>query len=126
VPRSLPAMVKALRIQEKARGIGFDWDNASQVWEKVKEEEAELHEALQNGDKQDAEQEFGDLLFALINYSRFVGVNPEDALEKSNRKFISRFQHLENEIIKDGKSIQEMNLEQMDVYWEKAKASEKK
>ena len=95
VPRSLPAMVKAVRIQEKARGVGFDWDNSEQVWEKVEEELEEFKEELKRGDKEKTEQEFGDLLFSMINYSRFVGVNPEDALERTNKKFILRFQQME-------------------------------
>ena len=120
VPVSLPSMVKSMRIQEKARGVGFDWDNSNQVWEKVQEELNELKvEVDAKSDKQ--EDEFGDLLFALINYSRFIGVNPEDALEKTNKKFIKRFQYLEEESKKDGKKMGEMTLEEMDVYWNKAK-----
>ena len=95
VPRSLPAMVKAIRIQEKVRGIGFDWENSKQVWEKVEEELEELKIEIQAEDKVKIEQEFGDLLFSLINYSRFIDVNPEDALERTNKKFIQRFQHME-------------------------------
>ncbi|MFZ4547070.1 MAG: nucleoside triphosphate pyrophosphohydrolase [Bacteroidales bacterium] len=125
VPMSLPAMVKAYRIQDKARGIGFDWDNVSQVWEKVEEEIAELKFELDNGaDKIKTESEFGDLLFALINYARFIDVNPETALERTNRKFISRFKFLEKAINADGKKLHEMNLAEMDVYWEKAKKAE--
>lgn len=124
VPRSLPAMVKAQRIQDKARGVGFDWDNADQVWEKVQEELAEFkYEADQNTDK--VEDEFGDLLFSLINYARFKGINPEDALERTNKKFISRFQYLETESQKDGKKLGEMTLEEMDMYWDKAKQQER-
>ena len=120
VPKSLPAMVKATRIQEKARGIGFDWDDKSQVWEKVNEELQELKvEIDSNSDK--IEDEFGDVLFSLINYARFIGVNPENALEKTNKKFIKRFQYLETESKKDGKSLPDMSLEEMDIYWEKAK-----
>lgn len=120
VPQSLPAMVKAIRIQEKARGVGFDWDNRDQVWEKVGEELGELKaEVEKNSDK--IEDEFGDLLFSLINYARFVGVNPEDALERTNRKFIQRFKYLETESAKDGKQLGEMSLEEMDAYWNKAK-----
>jgi len=125
VPMSLPAMVKAYRIQDKARGIGFDWDNVSQVWEKVEEEIAELKYELDNGaDKIKTESEFGDLLFALINYARFIDVNPETALERTNRKFISRFKFLEKAVNADGKKLHEMNLAEMDVYWEKAKKAE--
>jgi len=125
VPMSLPAMVKAYRIQDKVRGIGFDWDNAAQVWEKVEEEIAELKHELNNGaDKIKTELEFGDLMFALINYARFIDVNPETALERTNRKFISRFKYLEKAINADGKNLHEMNLAEMDVYWEKAKEME--
>lgn len=124
VPVSLPSMVKATRIQEKARGVGFDWDNEQQVWEKVNEELGELKvEIDQKSDK--IEEEFGDLLFSLINYARFIGVNPEDALERTNKKFIKRFTYLEENVKKDGKSLSEMNLEEMDVYWNKAKETEK-
>jgi XTP/dITP diphosphohydrolase len=120
VPKSLPAMVKATRIQEKARGVGFDWENPNQVWDKVNEELAELkHEIDHKTDK--VEDELGDVLFSIINYSRFVGVNPEDALEKTNRKFIKRFKYLEEESRKDGKTMGEMTLQEMDKYWNKAK-----
>jgi XTP/dITP diphosphohydrolase len=120
VPVSLPAMVKAQRIQDKARGVGFDWEHAHQVWDKVLEEIDEFKiEADQNTDKM--EEEFGDVIFALINYARFKGINPEDALEKTNRKFIQRFQFLETESAKDGKKLGEMSLDEMDVYWERAK-----
>ena len=121
VPRSLPAMVKAVRIQEKARGVGFDWDNSEQVWEKVEEELEEFKEELKRGDKEKTEQEFGDLLFSMINYSRFVGVNPEDALERTNKKFIVRFQQMEAVLKKEEKDLSEMTLAEMDVYWEEAK-----
>lgn len=119
VPPSLPAMIKAHRIQEKARGVGFDWEKSEQVFEKVQEELHELKKEVYNNGK--VEEEFGDLLFALINYARFIGVNPEDALEKTNRKFIKRFQYMESELSKAGKSLSEMSLEEMDVYWTKAK-----
>lgn len=122
VPNSLPAMVKATRIQEKAKGVGFDWEKTEQVWEKVQEELLELKaEADANTDK--VEEEFGDLLFALINYARFIGINPENALEKTNKKFIKRFQFLEQESKKDGKKLEDMTLEEMDEYWNKAKNS---
>ena len=125
VPMSLPAMIKAYRIQDKVRGIGFDWDNVAQVWEKVEEEIAELKYELEHGaDKVKTESEFGDLLFALINYARFIDVNPETALERTNRKFISRFKFLEKAVNADGKKLHEMNLAEMDVYWEKAKKVE--
>jgi MazG family protein len=120
VPSSLPAMVKAVRIQEKARGVGFDWDNKEQVWEKVQEElqEFKVEEAKQSDEM---EEEFGDLIFSLINYARFVGISPENALERTNKKFIKRFQFLEVESAKDGKQMGEMSLEEMDEYWNKAK-----
>lgn len=118
VPKSLPALVKAMRIQEKARGVGFDWDNQDQVWEKVQEE---MQEFQQESEKEKQAGEFGDLLFSLINYARFVDINPEDALERTNKKFIKRFQYLESESKKDGKNLGEMTLEEMDEYWEKAK-----
>ncbi|MBX7093470.1 MAG: nucleoside triphosphate pyrophosphohydrolase [Flavobacteriales bacterium] len=120
VPVSLPAMVKAVRIQEKARGVGFDWDNDYQVWDKVNEELSELkHEVDTKSDK--VADEFGDVLFSMINYARFIGVNPEEALERTNKKFIRRFQFLETESAKDGKKMGEMSLEEMDYYWNKAK-----
>lgn len=122
VPKSLPAMVKASRIQEKAKGMGFDWDNREQVWDKVQEELVELQEELTaNADRDKIEREFGDVLFSLINYARFIGINPEDALEKTNRKFIHRFQHLESMAAKNGKALTDMTLEEMDVFWEEAK-----
>jgi XTP/dITP diphosphohydrolase len=120
VPKSLPALIKSIRIQDKARGIGFDWDNKEQVFEKVKEEINELQDEVKVQSNR-IEDEFGDVLFSLINYGRFLGINPEDALEKTNKKFINRFQHMENSTNKDGKTMSEMTLEQMDVYWEKAK-----
>ncbi len=121
VPKSLPALVKAQRIQDKARGVGFDWEHAHQVWEKVEEEILEFkQEADTNSDKM--EEEFGDVLFSLINFARFKGINPEDALEKTNRKFIKRFQYLETESLKDGKKMGEMTLDEMDVYWNRAKS----
>ena len=123
VPRSLPAMVKAQRIQDKAKGVGFDWDNADQVWEKVLEELNEFKEAKT---KEDQEEEFGDLLFSLINYARFKGIHPEDALEKTNKKFIYRFQYLETESAKEGKQMGEMTLNEMDEYWNRAKELKKK
>ena len=120
VPQGLPALVKASRIQDKARGVGFDWEHAHQVWDKVQEELEEFKvEADANSDKM--EEEFGDVLFSLINYARFKGINPEDALEKTNRKFIKRFQYLEVESAKDGKKLGEMSLDEMDVYWNRAK-----
>jgi len=120
VPRSLPSLVKAGRIQDKARGVGFDWDNADQVWEKVQEEIGELKAEVEAGSDK-IEDEFGDVLFSMINYARFLGINPDDALERTNRKFIKRFKYLEKESAKDGKKMGEMTLEEMDVYWNKAK-----
>ncbi len=126
VPTSLPALVKAMRIQEKARGVGFDWEKKEQVWEKVEEEMHEFKAEfnIENGqqiNKEKAMGEFGDLLFSLINYARFVDINPEEALERTNKKFIKRFQYLETASKEDGKSIADMSLEEMDQYWEKAK-----
>jgi len=125
VPTSLPALVKAMRIQEKARGVGFDWEDKSQVWEKVEEEMNEFKSEfdITSGeiDKEKAAGEFGDMLFSLVNYSRFVDINPEEALERTNKKFIKRFQYLESESKKDGKSLADMSLTEMDEYWERAK-----
>lgn len=122
VPVSLPAMIKATRIQEKARGVGFDWDEESQVWDKVQEELQEFKVEAEKGDAQASEEEFGDLLFSLINYARFKNINPEDALEKTNRKFIKRFQYLEQAAEKANRKLDEMTLEEMDVYWNEAKS----
>jgi len=121
VPKSLPAVVKASRIQEKVAGIGFDWENPAQVWEKVQEELSELNEEVKAGNLENTEKEFGDVLFSMINYARFIGVNPENALEKTNKKFINRFQYLEKETKKEGKELSNMTLDEMDVYWEKSK-----
>jgi MazG family protein len=126
VPKSLPALVKAIRIQDKARGVGFDWERKEQVWEKVEEEMQEFKNEFNVAsddkiDKEKAMAEFGDLLFSLVNYSRFVNIDPEEALERTNKKFIKRFQYLETESSKEGKKIGEMTLAEMDVYWEKAK-----
>jgi len=122
VPRSLPAMIKATRIQDKARGVGFDWDNQEQVWDKVNEELVELKDEIDsNASKEKVENEFGDVLFSMINYARFIEVDPEMALERTNKKFIKRFQYLETESKKDGKEISDMSLEEMDVYWNAAK-----
>ena len=121
VPKSLPAIVKAGRIQEKVAGIGFDWEKPEQVWEKVQEELSELNEEIKAGNKENIEKEFGDVLFSMINYARFIDVNPENALEKTNKKFMNRFQYLENESKKEGKKLSEMSLTEMDAYWEKSK-----
>ena len=124
VPGSLPALVKAMRIQEKARGAGFDWEEKEQVWEKVREEMEEFQEefnAAETIDAAKAEGEFGDLLFSLVNYARFIDINPETALERTNKKFIRRFQHLEKRAKEQGKALHDMTLAEMDVFWEEAK-----
>ncbi len=122
VPKSLPSMVKATRIQEKARGVGFDWDNKEQVFAKVQEEFKELHVEIDADNKAEIEAEFGDVLFSMINYARFIGVDPESALEKTNKKFIKRFQYLENGAKEEGKDISTMSLDEMNAYWEEAKS----
>lgn len=123
VPKSLPTLIKALRIQEKASGVGFDWQYSEEVWEKVQEEVAEFKHCFAEGklDKEAAESEFGDLLFSLVNYARFVDINPETALEKTNKKFIKRFNYIEFAAQRDGKQLAEMTLEEMDAYWNEAK-----
>jgi XTP/dITP diphosphohydrolase len=121
VPKSLPAIVKAYRIQEKVRGIGFDWQNKNQVWDKVQEEIEEFQREEEKNDIEKMEEEFGDILFSLVNYSRFVNVNPEDALEKTNKRFIKRFQLLEKMIKKDEKDFSDLSFEEMNNYWNKAK-----
>jgi len=121
VPKSLPAMVKASRIQDKAASSGFDWDNSDQVLDKVKEEIEELHDEVKRADQLKMEAEFGDVLFSMINYARFINVDPESALERTNKKFIKRFQYLEQEVKKEGKKLHDLNLEQMDVHWENSK-----
>jgi|TARA_B110000902_G_scaffold27670_2_gene29983 XTP/dITP diphosphohydrolase len=121
VPNSLPALVKASRIQEKVAGVGFDWEHSDQVWEKVEEEIGELKEEIKNLNQDAIEDEFGDVLFSLINYARFLNINPENALERTNKKFIKRFQYLENKAKGLQKSLSEMTLAEMDVYWEEAK-----
>ncbi len=126
VPKSLPALVKAIRIQEKARGAGFDWEEKHQVWQKVEEELNEFKNEfnlidLEAIDKEKAESEFGDLLFSLINFSRFIDINPETALERTNKKFIKRFQYIEMRAKEIGRSLTDMDLAEMDLYWEEAK-----
>ena len=121
VPKSLPAMVKANRIQDKVAGVGFDWEEPQQVWEKVQEELSELNEEVKKGNSDAIESEFGDVLFSMINYSRFIKVNPENALERTNKKFSNRFMFLEAEAKKLGKNLSDMTLKEMDVYWEKSK-----
>ena len=127
VPKALPALVKAIRIQDKARGVGFDWERPEQVWEKVEEELGEFKMELNTAnlelvDKQKAMNEFGDLLFSLVNFARFIDIDPEEALERTNKKFIKRFTYLEEQAKKDGKILGEMDLAEMDVYWEQAKS----
>lgn len=121
VPQSLPALVKASRIQEKASGVGFDWATPDQVWEKLEEELSEFQEEIKAGKPEKIEAEFGDLLFSLINYARFFNINPENALERTNKKFIHRFNYLENKATQQGKALRDMTLAEMDLLWEEAK-----
>ncbi|MCB0471434.1 MAG: nucleoside triphosphate pyrophosphohydrolase [Flavobacteriaceae bacterium] len=121
VPKSLPAVVKANRIQDKVAGVGFDWEEPHQVFEKVKEELGELEEAVRTGKANNIESEFGDVLFSFINYARFIKVDPESALERTNKKFIQRFQFLEEAARKEGKKLADMTLSEMDVHWEASK-----
>lgn len=126
VPNSMPSLVKAIRIQDKASSAGFDWDKPEQVWEKVQEELGELQEAVAQQESQDrVEEELGDVIFSLVNYARFIGVNPEDALEKTNRKFIQRFNYIELQAKNSGKKLTELSLEQMDAWWNESKLTEK-
>lgn len=125
VPVSLPALVKAMRLQSKAKQVGFEWDNIDQVWEKVKEEMEELHEVVQQGQADAIEDEFGDVLFSLVNYSRFLKVDAENALERTNKKFIRRFQHMEQMAAAQGRTLDEMSLTEMDGLWNEVKKSEK-
>lgn len=118
VPPSMPSIIKAYRLQEKAASVGFDWEKKEEVWAKVKEELQEFEDAENPGERED---EFGDLLFSLINYSRFIKVEPDNALEKTNRKFIQRFRYIEKKALEAGKNLKEMTLEEMDVYWNEAK-----
>ncbi|MGB5821656.1 MAG: nucleoside triphosphate pyrophosphohydrolase [Saonia sp.] len=121
VPNSLPALVKANRIQDKVAGVGFDWEEPQQVFQKVKEELSELQDEVKSGNADQMESEFGDVLFSLINYARFLDINPENALERTNKKFIKRFQYLEGKARDAGKSLKVMSLTEMDVFWEEAK-----
>ena len=121
VPQSLPALVKASRIQDKAAGVGFDWENIDDVFDKIKEEIDELHAEVKAQKHTAIEAEFGDVLFSLINYARFLKVNPEDALERTNKKFITRFQYLERKAAESGKSLRDMTLAEMESYWQEAK-----
>jgi len=122
VPNGLPALVKANRIQDKVAGVGFDWEKPEQVFEKVQEELAELEEEVSTGNADKVESEFGDVLFSMINYARFLDVDPENALERTNKKFINRFQYLETKAKKSGKALKDMTLAEMEVYWEEAKS----
>lgn len=122
VPKSLPALVKATRIQDKVKGIGFEWDNKEQVWDKVEEEIAELKAEELAGDKDKMEAEFGDVLFSMINYARWLGIDPETALARTNKKFINRFQWMEKAVKNDQKDLSDMDLKEMDSYWDRAKA----
>lgn len=124
VPQSLPAVVKALRLQGKTRQVGFEWDTVEQVREKVDEEIQELYEAVDIGREEKIEEEFGDVIFALVNYARFVNVDPEQALEKTNKKFIRRFQYIENMAAEQHKALKDMTLEEMDALWNRAKEME--
>jgi XTP/dITP diphosphohydrolase len=121
VPSALPALIKAYRVQDKARNVGFDWEEKSQVWDKVKEEFNELQVEIANEDKDKAEQEFGDFLLSVINAGRLYGINPENALERTNRKFIARFNYLEEHTIKQGRNLKDMTLAEMDALWNEAK-----
>jgi XTP/dITP diphosphohydrolase len=126
VPKSLPALVKASRIQDKVKGVGFDWEEPQQVWDKVQEELQELQVEVEAGNQDNIEAEFGDVLFSMINYARFLNVNPEDALERTNKKFIKRFQYLESKAGELGKPLMDMTLAEMDVFWNEAKLLAKK
>jgi XTP/dITP diphosphohydrolase len=121
VPAGLPALVKASRIQDKVKGVGFDWEEPHQVWDKVQEELSELQVEVADGNQEKIEAEFGDVLFSMINYARFLNVNPEDALERTNKKFIKRFQYLESKASDIGKPLMDMTLAEMDVFWNEAK-----
>jgi MazG family protein len=121
VPKALPALVKAMRLQEKARQVGFEWENKDQVWEKVKEEEGELREAIAKGDPKQVEEEFGDLVFSLVNFARFLNIDAEIALEVTNKKFINRFTEMESRALSQGKHLNEMSLEEMDAIWNQVK-----
>ena len=125
VPKSLPAMIKANRIQDKVRGVGFDWEDRSQVWDKLHEEFNELKAEIEKGNEDGIEDEFGDLFFSLINTARLYNINPENALERTNRKFLNRFSYLEQQTIQKGRSLKDMSLAEMDEIWEEAKKNEK-
>jgi XTP/dITP diphosphohydrolase len=125
VPNALPSLIKAYRVQDKARGVGFDWEERSDVWKKVKEEISEFEQEVENMDADKAEAEFGDLMFSLINAARLYKINPDNALERTNQKFISRFNYLEEKTLKQGKDLKSMTLEEMDKIWDEAKQLEK-
>lgn len=124
VPRALPALVKAFRIQEKAANVGFDWETPEQVWDKVAEESAEVHQAIAGGNHDEIEAEFGDLFFSLVNAARLYGVNPVNALERTNRKFIARFNAMEADVKAEGRNINELTLAELDALWNRAKGAE--
>ena len=117
VPKALPALVKAMRLQEKAKQVGFEWEHREQVWEKVKEEEAELGEAITSGDQDKMEEEFGDLVFSLVNFARFLNIDAENALERTNKKFIQRFTQMEEKALSAGKNLNDLSLNEMDAIW---------
>lgn len=121
VPQSLPAMVKAMRLQEKAKQVGFEWENKEQVWEKVDEEIAEMREAIKEGKQEEIEQEFGDVIFSMVNYARFLQIDAENALERTNKKFIHRFSQMEKQAMNTGKDLRQMSLEEMDAIWNSIK-----
>lgn len=121
VPKTLPALIKAMRLQEKAKQVGFEWENKEQVWEKVKEEEKELQEAIQEADQKKIEEEFGDLVFSLVNFARFLNIDAENALEITNRKFIKRFTQMEEKAMASGKNLNDMTLQEMDSIWNQIK-----
>ncbi len=121
VPKALPSLVKAMRLQEKAKQVGFEWENKEQVWEKVREEEAELKQAIASGEQDHVEEEFGDLVFSLVNFARFLNIDAENALERTNKKFISRFTDMEDRAMADGKDLRQMSLLEMDAIWNQIK-----
>lgn len=121
VPKSLPSMVKAMRLQEKAKQVGFEWDDKDQVWDKVEEEHKELLEAIETGNKDKIEDELGDVFFSLVNFARFLQVDAENALERTNKKFINRFNRMESEAINEGKQLHDMTLDEMDAIWNRIK-----
>lgn len=121
VPLSMPSLIKAMRMQDKARGVGFDWDEKEQVWDKVEEEISELRDEFASGDMDKMENEFGDVMFSLVNAARLYGINPDDALERTNRKFLKRFSFLEERVIEQGRNIKDLSLAEMDEIWEEAK-----